>query len=138
MYLIACKYKFSRTVNKFKRHIYHNYLVKRRKTNMITKQLYLEKCYLSANVDTCTSLLRYITIRKYGTLMFAISFRSTVKPVFSGHSKRRPNMGFQDQLSLNAGQKHCRMLQWEYSAILSTFIKLPFVSKAQMKYMCGP
>ena len=31
---------------------------------------------------------------------------------------------FQDQLSLNAGQKYCRMLE-----ILSTFIKLPFVIK---------
>ena len=30
---------------------------------------------------------------------------------------------------LNAGQKYCRMLQVEHSAILSTFIKLPFVIK---------
>ena len=36
---------------------------------------------------------------------------------------------FQDQLSLNAGQKYCRMLQVEHSAILSTFIKLPIVIK---------
>ena len=28
----------------------------------------------------------------------------TVKPVLSGQSKKRPQMGFQDQLSLNAGQ----------------------------------
>ena len=53
----------------------------------------------------------------------------TVKPVVSGHSKRRLKIGFQDQLSLNAGQKYCRMLQWGHSAILSTFIKLPFVIK---------
>ena len=38
-------------------------------------------------------------------------------------------IGFQDQLSLNAGLKYCRMLQGEHSAILSTFIKLPFVIK---------
>ena len=38
-------------------------------------------------------------------------------------------IGFQDQLSLNAGQKYCRMLQREHSAILSTFIKLPIVFK---------
>ena len=31
----------------------------------------------------------------------------TVKPVLSGHSKRRPKIGFQDRLSLNAGQKYC-------------------------------
>ena len=32
-------------------------------------------------------------------------------------------------ISLNAGQKYCRMLQVEHSAILSTFIKLPIVIK---------
>ena len=42
---------------------------------------------------------------------------------------KRPKIGFQDQLSLNAGQKYCRMLQKEHSAILLTFIKLPFVIK---------
>ena len=39
---------------------------------------------------------------------------------------KRPKIGFQDQLSLNEGQKYCRMLQGEHSAILSTFNKLPF------------
>ena len=33
-------------------------------------------------------------------------------------------MGFQDQLSLNVGQKYCRMLQGEHSALLSTFSEL--------------
>ena len=42
---------------------------------------------------------------------------------------KRPQIGFQDQLSLNAGQKYCRMLPLEHSAILSTFNKLPFVIK---------
>ena len=37
--------------------------------------------------------------------------RTTVKPVLSGHSIRIPKIGFQDRLSLNAGQKHYRMLQ---------------------------
>ena len=45
----------------------------------------------------------------------------------------RPKIGFQDQLSLIAGHKYCRMLQGELraedSAMLSTFIKLPFVNK---------
>ena len=41
----------------------------------------------------------------------------------------RPKICFQDQLSLNAGQKYCRMPQGEHSAILLTFIKLPFVFK---------
>ena len=43
--------------------------------------------------------------------------------------KKKTNIGFQDQLSLNAGQKYYRMLQGEHSAILLTFIKLPFVIK---------
>ena len=47
------------------------------------------------------------------------------KTCLKRHLKRRPNIGFQDQLSLNAGQKYCRM----HSAILSTFIKLPFAIK---------
>ena len=42
---------------------------------------------------------------------------------------KRPKINFQDQLSLNAGQKYCRMLPLEHPAILLTFIKLPFVIK---------
>ena len=42
---------------------------------------------------------------------------------------KRQKISFQYQLSLNAGHKYCRMLQGEHSAILSTFIKLPFVMK---------
>ena len=44
-------------------------------------------------------------------LMGASEINNTVKPVLSGHSKRRPKIGFQDRLLLNAGQKYCRMLQ---------------------------
>ena len=43
--------------------------------------------------------------------------------------KKKTEIDFQNRLSLNAGQKYCRMLQGEHSAILSTFIKLPFVIK---------
>ena len=42
---------------------------------------------------------------------------------------KRPQIVFQGQLMLNAGQKYCRMLQGEHSAIFSTFNKLPFVIK---------
>ena len=42
---------------------------------------------------------------------------------------KRQKIGFQDQLSFNAGQKCCRMLQGEHSAILLTCIKLPFFIK---------
>ena len=37
---------------------------------------------------------------------------------------------FSIKLSLNAGQKYCRMLQRKHTAILSTFIKLLVVIKA--------
>ena len=49
--------------------------------------------------------------------------KSFVKQPFS----KRQKIGFQDELWLNAGQKYCRMLHVEHSAILSTFINLPFV-----------
>ena len=58
---------------------------------------------------------------------------------------KRPKIGFRDQLSLNAGQKYCRMFPLfcrstycrmlqrggggGHSALLLTFIKLPFVIK---------
>ena len=42
---------------------------------------------------------------------------------------KRLKIGFQGQLLFNAGQKYCRMLQGEHSAILLAFIKLPFVIK---------
>ena len=41
--------------------------------------------------------------------------------------KRRLKIVIQDRLLLNAGQKYCRTLQGEHSAILLTFIKIPFV-----------
>ena len=47
----------------------------------------------------------------------------------SGLSKRRTKIGFQERFLLNAGQKYCRMLPLEHSAIVLTFIKLPFVIK---------
>ena len=59
----------------------------------------------------------------------AISYSKTcVKQPLS----KRQKIGFQDQLSLNVGQMYCRMLQGQHSAILSTFIKLPFVIKILM------
>ena len=42
---------------------------------------------------------------------------------------RKQKNGFQDRLLLYAGQKYCKMLQREHSAILLTFIKLPVVIK---------
>ena len=41
-----------------------------------------------------------------GNLLLVKLSKTTVKPVLSGHSKRRAKIGFQDRLSLNAGQKY--------------------------------
>ena len=62
----------------------------------------------------------------------------TVQTSVNHQLSKRPNIGFQDQLlSLNAGQKYCRMLKGEHSAMLSTFIKLPFVIKIFLSIFSG-
>ena len=63
-----------------------------------------------------------------------IRYKSWLTSCYSKICVKRPlpkrlKIDFQDQLSLNAGQKYCRMLQGEHSAIHLTFIKLPFVIK---------
>ena len=62
-----------------------------------------------------------------------VSLKDTVKPTCKTVTFKKTKIGLQNQLSLNAGQKYCRMLQVmlqvEHSAILSTFIKLPIVIK---------
>ena len=50
------------------------------------------------------------------------------KPYVKRPLSKRAKIGCKDQLSLNAGQKYCRMLQGEHSTILLT-IKLLFVIK---------
>ena len=57
--------------------------------------------------------------------MGMIYSKTCVKRPFS----KRLKIGFQDQYSLNAGQKYYRMVQGEHSVILLTCIKLPFVIK---------
>ena len=74
--------------------------------------------YVSCNCDS-----KYRTI--IGILIRFVYSKTCVNRPLS----KRPKIGFHDQLSLNVGQKYCRMLQWEHSAILSTFIKLPYVIK---------
>ena len=71
---------------------------------------------VKANTDTNHTILT-VDIMTYS--------KTCVKRPFS----KRQKIGFQDQLSLNAGQKYCRMLQGEHSAILLIFIMLQFVIK---------
>ena len=51
------------------------------------------------------------------------------KSKYSNTCVKRPKIGFQDQSSVNVGQKNCRMIEGEPSAILPIFIKLPIVIK---------
>ena len=54
--------------------------------------------------DNSRALARGLSpIQAYNNLLITPACICTVKPVLSGHSKRRPKFGFQDQLSLNAG-----------------------------------
>ena len=73
---------------------------------------------LDSNLDSCLKMMNNQILRH----MYS---KTCVKRPLS----KRQQIGFQDQLSLNAGQKYCRMLQGEHSAILSPFIKLPFINK---------
>ena len=61
-----------------------------------------------------------------------VCFKGTAqyrKPCLKRPIRKKTKNGFQERISLNACQKYCRMLQREHSAILSTFMKLPFVTK---------
>ena len=97
-------------------------------------------------VHTCPSLRQAISVSNSAILFLSLRINDLSsnssfllkteksKPYYSKTCikrplSKRPKIAFQDQLSLNAGQKYCRMLQGEHSAILLTFIKLPFVIK---------
>ena len=49
-------------------------------------------------------------------------FVHTVKLALSSHSKRRPKLIFPHRLSLNAGQKYCRMLHESLRHLLCLFM----------------
>ena len=64
----------------------------------------------SLKSSTLKHLMQYKVKKAPPPLTSDISCTTTVNPV-SGHSKRIPQMGFQGRLSINAGQKYCRMLK---------------------------
>ena len=70
-----------------------------------------QESFLTGSVPTLqTENIQY----KINHWVYVVNYVVTVKPVLSGHSKRTPKIGFQDRLSLKAGQKYCRMLKWEH------------------------
>ena len=74
-------------------------------------------------------ILLFVSFASYRKSRFPLILFFYSKICFKRPLKKKAKIGFQDRLSLNAGQKYCRMLQGEHSAILSPFIKLPFVIK---------
>ena len=73
-------------------------------------------------------LVRALATRQYDKYQNAMCWAMYSCVALSGHSNRRPKIGFQGRISINASQKYSRMLQ-EHSEILSTFNKLPLVFK---------
>ena len=66
---------------------------------------------------------RALSDKTYLLLGLLSPLKNTEKTCLKRPLSKIPNIGFQGRLSLNAGQKYCRMLQGEHFAILSTFIK---------------
>ena len=74
------------------------------------------------------SIIKQLGMQLKYTVSYAC-FNKYSKTCLRRPLKKKTKIGFQDRLSLNAGQKYCRMLSLEHSAILLTFIMLPFVIK---------
>ena len=89
------------------------------------------------NEEGTYTILLQLTTSGYGQKTTITDHRPNPGTVRKRYSKTcvkrtfiiRPQIGFQDQLSLIAGQKYFRMLQGENSAILSTSIKPIYVTK---------
>ena len=67
-----------------------------------------------------------ITLFYYSAILWEVIYS---KPCVKRLLLKRQIFFIQNRLSLNAGQKYCRMLQRKHSTILSTCIRLPFVTK---------
>ena len=83
----------------------------------------------AANVQRGALTVNYMIVIYWQTTKALIILNRYSKTCLKGPLKKETKIGFQDQSSLNGGQMYCRMLHGEHSAILSTFIKLPFVMK---------
>ena len=84
-----------------------------------------------------------VTMSGFNCMSYSSLYYRCFHNVYSKTCLKRPlktqtTIDFHFQLSLNAGQKYCRILQREHSAILSTFIKLPFSIKTfVLSFLCG-
>ena len=90
-----------------------------------TKSHHTSSAPESAQVWVYEILFERPLIHKWNNQQFGKCSKTCVKQPLS----KRLKIGFQDQLSLTAGQKYCRMLLLEHSAILLTCSMLPLVIK---------
>ena len=91
---------------------------------------HFEKLFFSfslQNGTTLISLRNFVHIFQSGLQIGTNSLLVCSKNCEKLPLSKKPKIGFQYQLSHNAGQKFCRMLTLEHSAILLTFIKLPML-----------
>ena len=86
-------------------------------------------CNFGKNLGIICPMIQEILLSTTTHVPYMVWDRNYLKTCFKGPLKKNTKISFQDQLSFNAGQKYCRMLPLEHSAILLTFIKLPFVIK---------
>ena len=93
-------------------------------------------CHWHMNYTFVTSLEINVIIYAKNSISSLYSKTCLLRPL-----NKKTNIDFQHRLTLNAGQKYCRMHQGEHYAILSTFIKLPFVFKTFVipptNFVCG-
>ena len=97
----------------------------KKRSCLLLRSFHYQRCELLNALSAASSLKSsMVSAPKFLDLVDGYSKTCVKQPL-----SKRPKIGFQDQLALNAGQKYCRMLQGEHSAILLAFIKLPFVSR---------
>ena len=82
-------------------------------------KLYISKIQGYGNFELSPMSLEHKWIPGHMNMEFLVYSKTCLKRSLL----KQPQIGVQDQLSLNAGQKYCSMLQGEHSSILSTFIK---------------
>ena len=101
---------------------------------LTSRDLYLKRIIFTAQKDQMFQGVRQtIIIMGFSSYKRNRSSYKYSKTCLKRPLSKRPKNVFQERLSLNAGQKYCRMLQTEHFAILSTFIKLQVVIKT---YVC--
>ena len=99
--------------------------------------LSLNRGYTGSSESTLVKIPHCFESTCHGSIMLWVLKRTVSnhminensKPCVERPSKKRPKIGFQDRLSLNAGQKYCRMIQ---ESVLQYFrpIKPKYVIKA--------